>query len=167
MITAGDCCCMNAKERNMSEPRFTCEVENSRYTYTYDPGNRYGPPENCWPSDFSVDDYVGGGITIKFDGKDAAWIASPTDDYLDNVDEDYVYGYEETREDDVASMCEFLNDCLTAIEERGEFGADEDGGSFADGDSWEDIFEEYGFGNWEQEIYEDMPDFKYFRDHRA
>lgn len=148
-----------------SKGKFTFEAENSRYKYHYDPGKLSGPPEDCYPAEFELQDYVDGGIRIYCDGKPAIDLYTPMDE-LGEIDEDYAYGSERIYKDVVGDICDTLNDVAEAIESKGSFDENDDDFLFEDVDSWEDLLSESDFGGWEIEILPGMPDFEDFTSKR-
>lgn len=140
---------------------FRVEVENSRWTYSYDPGRIYGPPEDCYPPSFEIDDYVDGGISIYYDGELAAWLSTNPEE-LGEVDTDdgrYVYGDESYYEGDMQAVVELLNQVMARIESDGYFTEDDDEDLFVDVSDWGELLRYDYCPNYEYEIYPAMPDF--------
>lgn len=138
---------------------FTGEAENARYTYCYDPGKISGPPEDCYPSSFDIEDYIDGGIVYKYNGEMCAWGVFCEVDGSE-TDEMYTYGEEGSYDGEVESIVDILNNVFAAIDERGWFDENDDEGLFMEAENWNDVLLGEEFPIMDAEIYPCMPDFE-------
>ena len=139
---------------------FTFSADNSRWTYSYDPGCYYGPPENCYPSSLEIEDYIDGGIEIYYDGELAASLICNMDDIDVDLSDTYAYGNEEAYSDSMEYFIDVFNNVMECINNGKTFTDEDDEDIFCDVSSWEELLCYDEFHNWECEIYEPMPDFE-------